>query len=110
MHGRIILKDTRPYYVYTHSIDGEIFYVGMGTLTRALEFRREIRRSLRWERIVAKSRHFEVDIVATCRNKAEALEKEYELIQRYKPRGNTRFARKSRFFDTAVYQTEEVEK
>lgn len=73
------------YYVYTHSLNGEIFYVGKGSGTRV---KRLTYRSERWKEIVGdKSIDVEVNIVARFHAGKEAYDFEKKLIELYKSIG-----------------------
>ncbi|MDQ0999762.1 hypothetical protein QFZ28_000162 [Neobacillus niacini] len=73
------------YYVYTHSLNGEIFYAGKGSGARAS---RLTRRSERWNQIVRdKSGDVQVNIVARFHDEIEAYDFEKKLIELYKSIG-----------------------
>jgi len=73
--------------VYTHSIDGIVFYVGHGTPTRPYSSGVTNRNKI-WMDTVRKNNYFDVDIIGWYESKAEAILKERELIALYKPAAN----------------------
>lgn len=73
------------YYVYTHSLNNEVFYAGKGSGSRAnrLTFRSE-----RWNEIVGdNAQQVEVNIVAWFDNEKDAYAFEKKLIELYKSIG-----------------------
>lgn len=74
------------YYVYTHSIDGKVFYVGKGKGSRANCFGT---RSIKWHEIV--KLNFDlvvVDIVKHFKDEESAFAFEAVLIGGYRPKAN----------------------
>ncbi len=73
------------YYVYTHSLDGEIFYVGKGSGTRA---RRFTFRSEQWNEVVGnRVDNVESNIVCYFQSEKDAYDFETKLTALYKSVG-----------------------
>lgn len=70
---------------YTHSLDGTVFYVGIGTTCRPFQSRA---RNKSWIALVTKAKHFDVDIVSLHDTVESAQRAEAELIDQLKPRCN----------------------
>lgn len=73
------------YCVYTHSIDGDIFYVGQGLSDRPFDHRS---RNNAWKAITAGAGAITVEIVDWYETVAEALEVEKNLISTLRPVAN----------------------
>lgn len=71
--------------VYAHSINGQVFYVGMGRARRTLEM--ESRNSI-WTGIVKKSDSFDSTILSWYRSSKLARRAEASEIRRLKPIAN----------------------
>lgn len=82
----------KKYCVYSHSVDGEIFYIGCGTLLRPLILSgggsSYSGRNRFWEDVVTKHGYFDVTILHWFDSKREAIAREKELISEHKPVGN----------------------
>ena len=72
----------KSHYIYTHSVDGVVFYVGKGSGGRA--FTKGSRNSL-WETFVCGSPVFDIALVAFFVEKKEAFDFERALIFKLKP-------------------------
>ena len=73
-------------HVYTHSINGVVFYVGCGSGSRPYS---DKSRSRVWHKIVNdNNRSFDIDIVFRSHNKHEALLEESKLIMSLQPKAN----------------------
>jgi hypothetical protein len=70
----------RIYYVYTHSIDGKVFYVGKGRGNRAYQTRS---RNRYWHNMVNKYGHPTIKIVKDKLTDDESYELEKTLIKEY---------------------------
>jgi hypothetical protein len=91
--GRTYRRFTyKKYCVYSHSVDGEIFYIGCGTLLRPLVLSgggsSYSGRNRFWEDVVTKYGYFDLKILDWFDSKQEAVAREKELISEYKPVGN----------------------
>ena len=76
------------YYVYTHSYNGNVFYVGKGCGNRAYRFK-EFDRSSKWFEIFKGQQALpDVAIVKTFETENEAFDFERELIFKLKPKAN----------------------
>lgn len=73
------------YCVYTHSVEGEIFYVGKGTGSRP--FSHELRNDA-WKAIASGVGKVEINIVDWYENEDAALEVEKVLIRKLRPIAN----------------------
>lgn len=74
------------YQVYSHSIDGEVFYVGKGMDSRPLSGES---RNATWQRIVASNAgRFEVQILSRHTSDQAASAEEHALIRRLRPSAN----------------------
>jgi excisionase family DNA binding protein len=74
------------YCVYTHSIDGVVFYVGKGSSHRPIQF---YGRSSWWRDVVdAAGGVFDVEIIAWFDSEKEALRFEKKKIKTLKPKAN----------------------
>lgn len=90
MKTQTILK---RFYVYKHSIDGTVFYVGEGARLRSTE--RASRNDV-WKQIVSNNKdRYDIEIVDSFLNEADARQLERELIKEYKPLANKTRANKS---------------
>lgn len=70
------------YYVYTHSLDGQVFYVGKGCRNRAQLFKR---RSKLWHDIVGdRQAEIEIEIVKYFDDEMKAFDFEGELTAYFK--------------------------
>lgn len=75
----------KKYYVYTHSLDGEIFYVGKGCRSRAVRF---TFRSKKWNDFVGDNvDRIKVDIIQWFEDEMEAYDFETKLTALYKSVG-----------------------
>jgi DNA-binding XRE family transcriptional regulator len=63
--------------VYTHAVNGEVFYVGQGTRSRALS---RSGKSRAWNARVGAAGGYEIDIVHWAGDRHEAIRVESELI------------------------------
>lgn len=73
------------HYVYEHSLDGEVFYIGKGIKNRACDL---ISRSPLWiEYVNGREREVSVEIVALFENDKNALMFEESLIRKYTSSG-----------------------
>jgi hypothetical protein len=75
----------RKWCVYSHSLHGDIVYVGVGTLTRPFE---RTRRNAKWTELVGIEPSYEVTVHLWTDDRREALRAEADLITRLKPRCN----------------------
>lgn len=73
------------WYVYAHSIDGKVFYIGKGSGQRAFSARG---RSDAWEKTVRRHGGFTVEIVAWHETEAAAFAQEARMIMQAQPRCN----------------------
>lgn len=73
------------YCVYTHSIDGDVFYVGKGLSGRPFDAHS---RNPEWLAIAAGAGSFDVEIVGWYDSGEAALEAEAQLIKKLKPIAN----------------------
>lgn len=71
--------------VYTHSIQGKVFYVGKGISSRPFE---TSRRGERWHNIVSEAGHFDVEVIAWFDSDQDARLQEAQDIAKYKPEAN----------------------
>jgi len=77
-------------YVYTHSYEGDVFYVGKGTLGRAWLFNPSMRNS-RWaKKVIGVGRNPDVEIIKEFFGDDCALCYETELIKELQPSCNIR--------------------
>jgi hypothetical protein len=83
--------DLNRYCVYTHSVDGEVFYIGKGVASRP--FCTDGRNSC-WYAIVSKAKGFDVDILRWFDTNDEACRWERRMIEEYKPVANLKCLRK----------------
>lgn len=82
------------FYVYAHSVDGHIFYIGYGRFERVTN---KDRRNLRWNSIVSRANNiFDVGILGKFAERQEARDFESEMIAKHKPPANIQrpFSRK----------------
>jgi len=79
---------SQPYCVYHHSLDGTVFYVGMGRLSRSLEGTTYRRRNSKWGEIVSKRGYFDTAIVRQFADKISATRFEVAEIERLHPEAN----------------------
>lgn len=72
--------------VYSHSIDGEIFYIGVGTHNRPFATCNEnySHRSKIWQSFVH-DREYQINILRWFGNKSKAHQFEVKLIRKYSP-------------------------
>lgn len=84
-----VIDESRPYCVYHHIIDGNLFYVGSGVLGRAFEHG-SARRNEAWNEYAQRSGHPTVSVFLAhrCEGRSEARRVEYEHIHRYRPIAN----------------------
>ena len=99
----------KKYYVYKHYIDGNLFYIGKGTGTRALDF---LSRNKSWKNKV-KGRYGDVEVVIekSFDDETEALILESELINLNVKNGHlTNMVLKSNYKNILEYekQTKEI--
>src|ERR1041385_5952573 len=73
--------------VYLHSVDGKVFYVGMGIADRPLQIAGR-HRSARWHEIVDRAGHFNVEIVGWFKSEDDARKEEYRQIKIHYPYAN----------------------
>jgi len=71
--------------LYTHSIKGKVFYVGVGVSVRPFV---TAKRSSKWREVVTRHGFYEVRILAWFSRKAQALQLEQQLIKELKPEAN----------------------
>ena len=73
-------------YVYAHSFDGMIFYIGKGSAQRMLA---TTNRNAKWCEIVKENGGvFDLEVIARFDTDAEAKSKETSLIRTLRPRAN----------------------
>lgn len=73
------------FYTYAHyRPDGTVFYIGKGSNTRAYSNKG---RNVRWNRIVKKEKHFNVEVLASWATEKEAFVHEMFLISTFKNMG-----------------------
>jgi len=83
-----ILRRDAPYCVYHHLIDGHVFYIGSGVLSRAFEHGFS-RRNEAWNKMVDDTGpDVSVRIAHYCRERSEARRVEYEQIRLARPIAN----------------------
>jgi hypothetical protein len=70
----------RDYYVYTHSVNDKVFYVGKGRGNRAYQIRS---RNKYWWEVVNESKDYQTDIVYTDLDEDLAYQLEAKLIKQY---------------------------
>lgn len=80
-----IKVESEKFCVYVHRSDGEIFYIGMGSASRAFE---KAGRTSIWKAIVAKAGKYDVEILAWFDSEDLASKEEKRLIQENKPIAN----------------------
>lgn len=87
--GRAKLE-TSLFCVYSHSVNGEIFYIGHGTLTHpfCLSGPSGNMRGGTWSSIVSKHGYFDLAILEIFPTKKEAAARERELTRLHKPAAN----------------------
>ena len=73
------------YCVYTHSVDGDVFYVGKGTGVRPFTF---TQRNEAWNSITGGAGRIEVNIIHWCDSEAEALAVERLTVRKLRPIAN----------------------
>lgn len=73
------------FVVYTHSVNGVVFYVGMGSGARAFQ---PTQRNDKWRSIVEESGGFDVAIIAWHPDRASAMRLEESEIRSRKPEAN----------------------
>lgn len=73
------------YCVYTHSLNGDVFYVGQGKPRRPYDFSS---RNHVWNEMVDSREDVEVRIVEWFRTQDDALTAERKLIRELRPRAN----------------------
>lgn len=72
--------------VYSHVINGSIFYIGYGSICRAFDFNS---RKMKWKNFVEMNgNQFEVKILSSFSSPLEAMIRESILIRHYKPMCN----------------------
>lgn len=77
--------------VYTHSIGGVVFYVGLGTPVRPFTVSNSMNgRSAKWYEMVKGAMHFDVEIIGYYDDPQDARDKECELIELLEPVANVR--------------------
>lgn len=76
----------KPYCVYFHLIEGVLFYIGSGVLSRSLDHG-AARRNQAWN-IFTNGRRVSVEIEGYYETRAEARQKEYTAIRLYRPIAN----------------------
>lgn len=82
------IEPKRRFCVYTHSVEGKVFYVGAGVPSRPYT---DIDRNPTWARIVQEHGYFDVDIVNWFASKASAFRFEKTEITRLRPEANRGF-------------------
>lgn len=80
----MLVSLSKPFCVYTHAMDGVIFYVGKGDYARACSTRT---RNRLWKDKVA-GKDFIVNVVSTHKTDFEAMRAEIALIKELKPECN----------------------
>lgn len=84
------IDESQPYCVYSHHIDGSLFYVGSGAFPRAFESG-HARRNEGWINFVRQAAGYpyvNVRIHHRCTSRSEARRVEYDLIRKYRPIAN----------------------
>ena len=71
--------------VYTHSIDGNVFYVGAGKVKRAFD---EGNRNKKWKAITKEHRTYDIEILYETKDRNEAILREREEISKRRPKAN----------------------
>jgi hypothetical protein len=85
-----VLIHLKRFCVYTHAVNGHVFYVGMGTAHRAFH---RADRNLRWRRIVKSKPIIEVEILEWFRTKRTAKIREAREIETRRPIANVKHVR-----------------
>ena len=73
-------------YVYSHALDGKVFYIGAGLPQRPSNLSA---RNHEWLKIVGnRTGEIVITIIAKYRSRKQALDAEQDLIKQLRPRGN----------------------
>ena len=70
----------KEYYVYIHSVNGKVFYVGKGKGRRAYK---TTSRNKHWWKVVNESNNYQIDIISTDLDEDSAYQLEGKLIKHY---------------------------
>ncbi len=70
------------YYVYSHTLNGQVVYIGKGTNERAFNVKA---RNQAWNKALTKKDHFNIDIIQWFDDEADALSFERDLQRLVKP-------------------------
>lgn len=78
-------RHKNKHYVYTHSFEGVVFYVGQGNRDRTSS---RFGRNEAWQKFVKNSGSFDVEVISSHTSKTEARIAEAKLIMKLQPSCN----------------------